>query len=251
MKTIKYVTFSLLLALIGYFDTSARTYYGTEHTMKQPDGTFITVLLYGTELYIDAESSDHYTLIKDESTGFVCYALLAADGNEYASSGIKYTGGQVPEAVKLLTQPGIRISKESRNSKIKETKAKLNQDKKQETVLRVATVLPDTVYGVCVLIDFTDTKSDVSIEDINIFLNSDTETINDNAMSIKQYFSWISGGKLTYINYVSSNFYTAPETKEYYSPSDADDYTIDDFTPSSKLLYSPTLKRKTDLTFPI
>ncbi|MFA6778952.1 MAG: carbohydrate-binding protein [Paludibacteraceae bacterium] len=231
MKTIKYVTFSLLLALIGYFDTSARTYYGTEHTMKQPDGTFITVLLYGTELYIDAESSDHYTLIKDESTGFVCYALLAADGNEYASSGIKYTGGQVPEAVKLLTQPGIRISKESRNSKIKETKAKLNQDKKQETVLRVATVLPDTVYGVCVLIDFTDTKSDISIEDINVFLNSDTETINDNAMSIKQYFSWISGGKLTYINYVPSNFYTAPETKEYYSPSDADDYTIDDFYP--------------------
>lgn len=210
----------------------AMVYHGTEHRMVQPDGVAVSVYLYGTELYIDAESRDHYTLIKDESTGYVCYALLSSDGGEYASSGIVYRGGETPEAVKRIVSPGIRISKESREKAIEQTKKTLGMDVAEKDVsLRVATALPDTVFGICCLIDFTDTKSDVTVEQIETFLNADNETVFRNSMSIKKYYQWISGGKLTYLNYVPSRFYTAPKPKEYYSPLDAKDYTTDLFFP--------------------
>ncbi len=231
MKILRTIVTYLLFS-VSLTSSFAMVYHETEHQMTQPDGSKVSVYLYGTELYIDAESKDHYTLIKDESTGYICYALLSSDGNEYASTGIVYKGGETPEAVKMIVQPGIRISKEGRDKVIAQTKKTLHKDEIEASVtLRAATVLPDTVYGVCCLIDFTDTKSSVSIDQIKTFLNADEETVFGNPMSVKKYFQWISGGKLTYINYVPSQFYTAPNTKEYYSPSDATDYTTENFFP--------------------
>ena len=231
MKILKFIVAYLLFS--AYVSgTYALNYHATEHQMTQPDGTKVSVYLYGTEFYIDAESKDHYTLIKDEVTGYICYALLSSNGKEYASTGIVYKGGETPEAVKMIVQPGIRVSKEARDSIIAKTMKTFHRDEIQKSVsLRAATVLPDTVYGVCCLIDFSDTKSSVSIDQIKTFLNADEETVFGNPMSIKKYFQWISGGKLTYINYVPSKFYTAPNTKDYYSPKDATDYTTENFFP--------------------
>lgn len=236
MKTLKKIAAALALFSSCVASSYAMVYRGTEHKMLQPDGDSVSVYLYGTEFYIDAESQDHYTLIKDEVTGYICYALLSSDGNEYASTGIVFKGGETPDAVKRIVRPGIRISKESREAIIARTKKTLHRDERDKAVenqlsLRAATVLPDTVYGVCCLIDFTDTKSSVTIDQIKTFLNADDETVFGNKMSIKKYYQWISGGKLTYINYVPSKFYTAPNTKDYYSPLDATDYTTDDFFP--------------------
>lgn len=229
-------TFKRLITACALFSTSiassfAMIYHGTEHQMTQPNGDKVSVYLYGTELYIDAESQDHYTLIKDEQTGYICYALLSSDGKAYASTGIVYKGGETPSAVKMITQPGVRISKESRDAKIAETKKSLHMDERPKVELRAASVLPDTVYGVCCLIDFPDTKSSVTIDQIKTYLNDDEKTVFGNAMSIKKYFQWISGGKLTYINYVPSSFYTAPQPKDYYSSLDATEYTTDIFYP--------------------
>ncbi len=225
----------LILCVFVCLLSNARVYQGTPKEMIQPDGKSVTVYLYGTDVYIDAESEDHYTLIKDEKTGAICYAMLSADGNEYASTGIVYEGGEIPERVKSILQPKLRISKEKRDQIIEERKRLLGKELGSATLkagsVEVATVLPDTVYGVCVLIDFQDVKSDVSREQIEIFLNSDDQTVFGNSMSIKKYFSWISGGKLTYINYVPKEFYTAPQSKSYYSPLDATDYTTRRFFP--------------------
>lgn len=254
MKTLNYImVFMIWLASVSSF---ARSYYGTPHQMSQPDSSMVTVYLYGTDVYMDAESEDHYTLIRDESTGAICYAMLSSDGREYASTGIVYQGGTIPEKVKSILKPRLRISKESRDSIIQKNKKLLGKDHSSATLkasVATATTLPDTVYGVCVLIDFADVKSPVSRDEVDKLINSDTETIFGNSMSGKQYFSWISGGKLTYINYIPKDFYTAPREREYYAPKDASDYTTDLFYPVIEDALNSYTKEKdgfdvTDLT---
>ena len=159
--------------------------------------------------------------------------MLSKDGREYASTGITYTGGETPEAVKMIVQPSLRISKESRAEKIKRTRDKLNKQEKSEDgpVLRAATVLPDTVYGLCVLIDFPSTKSNVTRDQVEQFLNGDGNPIFGNKSSIKEYFKWISNGKLTYINFVPDQYYTAEKELTDYAPVSATDYTVEEFYP--------------------
>lgn len=211
----------------------ARNYYGTPHQVAQPGGDTVTVYLYGSEFYIEAESEDHYTLVKDSSSSEICYAMLSKDGNEYVSSGIVYKGGATPEEVKMIITPHVRINKESRNKKIAETKKKLNKPDSisGSPVLRAAQATSDTVYGLCLLIDFKDVKSNVTVDQVETFLNGDNNPIFGNKSSIKEYFQWISNGKLTYINFVPEQYYTANGNREDYAPRNATDYTIDRFYP--------------------
>lgn len=194
-------------------------YFGDSFHFKQPDGSSIEVKVFGNEFYQDVETIDGYTLIRDEKTKEICYALLASNGKEYASSGIKYRGGKTPKSISLLTRPHIRISPESIREKETERKLKLGFDESKQlppsVQLRTATVLPDTVYGVVVLIDFQDVKSDITKEDVERYCNGDNYTEFGNSCSIKEYFQRISGGKLTYLNYVT-DFITMPEKKDYY-----------------------------------
>ncbi len=231
--TLIYQLLGLIVLLFHASNLFSMVYHGTPYTMTQPNGKDVTVLLYGTDLYIDAESIDHYTLTKDETSGSICYALLSADGKEYASSGIVYQGEEAPDAVKMLVEPAIRISKEAREEQISQTRKILNkaENEAEGPTLRAATTLPDTVYGICILIDFPDQRSAVSRDQIEQFLNGDNQPLFGNAMSIKEYFQWISSGKLTYINYVPSKFYTTPNDFAYYAPMNATTYTIDKLIP--------------------
>lgn len=223
--TYRIVMILLLLCQAGWMQ--AMVYHRTPYAMTQPNGERVTVYLYGSDLYIEAESVDRYTLTKDEKSGEICYALLSADKREYASSGIVYKGGEAPDAVKMIVEPAIRITPESRNEKIAQTKLKLGKEiDGEQPTLRAATALPDTVYGLCILIDFPDEKSAVTRDQIEQFLNGDNNPQFGNARSIKEYFQWISSGKLTYINYVPKRFYTTPQNHSYYAPLNATDYTI-------------------------
>lgn len=232
-RTLLYISLFIFIFFVGTGSMSAMVYNGTPHMMTQPNGDSITVYLYGTDLYIDAESEDHYTLTKDEKSGEICYAMLSKDGKEYASTGIVYKGGETPSEVKAILQPRLRISKESRSEKIKRTRAKLNKPETSQEgpVLRVANALPDTIYGLCVIIDFPSTKSSVSRDQIEVFLNGDNNPIFGNKCSIKEYFHWISNGKLTYINFVPDQFYTAEKEYSDYAPVTATEYTVGQFYP--------------------
>ncbi len=206
---------------------SAMNYYGTPFSFSQPDGDCVSVRLFGNDLYIHAESTDGYTLIQDPDDGFICYALVSADSSDYASSGIRYRGGDAPKAVSMIVAPHTRISSKALAQKIEDSKSTLGrQEVDNQPKLRSATVMPDTVYGVTVLIDFPDCRFPYSVSELDKFLNGDNGSINGNAMSIKEYFRWISNGKLTYINYLPKSPYTAPNLKSYYSPSDASTYTF-------------------------
>lgn len=211
---------------------SARNYHNTPHLFTQPDSTEVEVRLFGNELYIDAESNDGFTLVRDEDNGFICYAMLNADSTEYASSGIIYRGGEAPKEVRMIVRPKVRISAESIRRKQRETARKLGMNSREsQPELRSTSVLPDTVYGVCLLIDFPDKKFSFTRDQIDTYLNADHGSVGGNARSIKEHFRWISNGKLTYINYLPAQVYTAPALKSYYAPTDATDYTIDKFLP--------------------
>ncbi len=225
------LTIALTLAGMSISPVVARVYRATPHVFVQPNGDSVSVRLYGTDLYIDAESEDGYTLIKDEANGYVCYAMLSADGREYASSGIKYTGGKAPSEVGMIVKPHIRLDSERRNEIIADNESLLGLNMEPTPQLRAATVLPDTVYGVCLMIDFPDRKFSISRDDVETFLNSSTKTVYRNARSIKEHFRWMSGGKLTYINFLPKEIYHAPYYFEYYSPSNATGYTTDRFYP--------------------
>lgn len=223
-------TIALALAGMCLTTVDARVYHATPHLYVQPNGDSVSVRLFGTELYIDAESEDGYTLIRDEESGYVCYAMLSADGDEYASTGIKYNGGEAPSGLNLIVKPHIRLSAESRNKIIENNEKKLGLDS-PVSELRAATALPDTVYGVTLMIDFPDRKFSVSRDDVETFLNSSEKTVYGNARSIKEHFRWLSGGKLTYINYLPKEIYHAPNNFNYYSPENATDYTVNLFLP--------------------
>lgn len=229
----KHTLFTIILTLVGmlFSPVVARVYHATPYKFTQPDGDTVTVRLFGTDLYMDAESEDGYTLIRDDEDGYICYAMLSADGREYASSGIKFRGGDAPSEVGMIVKPHIRLKSERRNEIIASKKSLLGRDTDTAPRLRAATVLPDTVYGVCLMIDFADRKFSVTRDEVEIFLNSSDKTVYGNARSIKEHFRWMSGGKLTYINYLPKDIYHAPNNFEYYSPSNATDYTTDLFFP--------------------
>lgn len=228
----KFVFLVGVLAMLCALPLSARNYSNTPHIFTQPDSTEVEVRLFGNDLYIDAESSDGYTLVKDEDNGFICYAMLSSNGSEYASSGIVYRGGETPNEVRMIVSPKIRISAESIKNKQREAAEKLEMNNREsQPVLRSTSILPDTVYGVCLLIDFPDKKFTYTREQIDTYLNSEHGSIAGNARSIKEHFRWISSGKLTYINYLPAEIYTAPQSKSYYAPTDATEYTIDRFLP--------------------
>lgn len=226
-----FATIAMIMAGMILSPAVARVYHSTPHTFVQPNGDSVSVRLFGNDFYIDAESEDGYTLIRDDESGYICYAMLSADGREYASSGIRYTGGKAPEGISLVVDRHVRISADRRDEIIADNERLLGRDHASGPMLRASNVLPDTVYGVCLMIDFADRKFSVSREEVDIFLNSSTQTVYGNARSIKEYFRWISGGKLTYINYLPRDIYHAPYKFEYYSPSDATDYTTDRFMP--------------------
>lgn len=223
----KYAMTSLLTLLLSCLSISARCYYGTPYSFSQPDGDSVSVRLYGNDLFINAESEDGYTLIQDPEDGYICYALISPDSSEYASTGIRYRGGDAPKAVTMIATPHLRISSESIAKKVAESKELLGvKDNETEPKLRSAKIMPDTIYGVTVLIDFPDCKFTYSVSELDQFLNGDGESINGNARSIKDYFRWISNGRLTYINLLPKQPYTAPNVKSYYAPSDATSYTF-------------------------
>lgn len=228
----KHTITSLIVTLLSCIFASAENYYGTPYRFAQPDGDSVSVRLFGNDLYIHAESIDGYTLTTDPDDGSICYALLSKDSTEYASSGIHYRGGDAPKAVAMIASPHLRITSQSIAQKMEQTQRTLGRTDEvvQQPKLRSAQAFPDTIYGLTILIDFPDCKFPFSVSELNQFLNGEG-SINGNEKSIKEYFRWISNGKLTYINLLGKEPFTTPNPKSYYAPEDATTYTFDRLEP--------------------
>ena len=196
---------------------SAAPYNGAIFTFKQPNDSVVTVKLYGDEFYIRAESLDGYTLVRDEKTGWICYATLSVNGDSLLSTGIHYSTLKSTQA--NLVQH-IDISAVARQQVVDRNRKLLypitndtifNPSKKKAA----ADFTSDTIKGLCIAVDFSDQPSTVTIQQINDFCNGDNFTGFGNNGSLMQYFKDVSGGRLIYKNVVYGIFRAPKKFADY------------------------------------
>jgi len=223
-KRIKWeITTIAFTFLIPFSSSIAAPHEGEQFSLKQPDGTTVPVLVWGDEFHQDVESPDGYTLVRDKD-GWICYASLSADENEYISSGIRYNPqGRAPSLKKKM-----RIRLESIHKKVRKNKEvlgymKLIEPESEQSLLYspspldegVETAEPRRVTGLTILIDFPDVKSTTTRETIENFCNQQGYTGNGNNGSAYDYFRDVSNGQMLYTNVVTQ-FITADNAKSYY-----------------------------------
>ena len=71
---------------------------GTKFKFDQPDGSKVIVKLYGDEFHARAESEAGYTVVRDETTGWLSYAMRSYDGSTFVSTKVAYAG-QEPDTL--------------------------------------------------------------------------------------------------------------------------------------------------------
>lgn len=98
-------------------------YDGEEFELKQPDGSYVTVKIYGDEYYTRVESLDGYSLIQDPKTGWICYADLSKKG-EFISTSVIYKGkdSKPPEKLKKHLKEAKKVVEKKRKKAEKELK---------------------------------------------------------------------------------------------------------------------------------
>ncbi len=224
------VNFMLIISLF-VIDLNAAPHWGDKFQLKQPDGSKVTVLVWGDEFYQDVESVDGYTLIRDPSTGWICYAELSSDGSEYISTEQVYRMNEQDSST-LHSKDGEGKIKQSLEKKLRINKKSIREKaalKREELLGEDFTFDSEesrlawggNVTGLTVLIDFPDEPATVSQSEINNFCNQSGYSNNGNNGSVKDYFYDISNKNLIYQNVVTG-YVRMPNNKSYYDTPNSD-----------------------------
>ncbi len=148
LKSIFVFTAVIAGALIMQLSVFAAPYNGNECELRQPDGTMITVKLYGDEFYGRMESTDGYTIVKDPKTGWFCYADLNSDASDFISTGIPYGSSNVSninaatQSSKAKLKKGVTIDQKHFIKKVEEGRKLLKADEAPENNLPKSKVSP-------------------------------------------------------------------------------------------------------------
>jgi len=206
----------------------AAPHMGETVRLLQPDGTKITARAWGDEYYQHIESPNGYTLVRDEGSGWICYASLSADRRSLESTGIIYRGEQSLHSAsgvrpaQINVAPGVKLPLAA----VREI-ASANQDLlNQRPTPRIRTVsaseasseapISGSVLGLTLLIDFPDEPGTITESEVDAYLNSFGYNGFSNNGSIREYFSDVSNGNLDYTNVLAA-YYTALHPKAYYN----------------------------------
>ena len=208
-----------LIVLLAAATASGHPVFGEQWKLRQPDGTLVDVKIWGDEFYQVVESLDGYTLTRDPSTLVICYARLAADGNSLESTGVPL-GTADPASLGIL--PHIRINPEARAEEVRTARGEL--DKKRDislsnrgiTLEMVDPPITGNVEGLCLLADFSDQVASIPRADVVDYCNQVGYTGYGNNGSVRDYFSDVSDGDLTYTNWVAAAYFRAPQTFAWY-----------------------------------
>lgn len=236
---------TILLGLFVSPSLLAAPVFNKETTLVQPDDTKVPVIVSGDEYYQHVESLDGYTLCRNEE-GWICYATLNEEASEYVATDVIYNGNtkdvEVKAKRKLRTKgavldqltPHIKLDESYIEQKREEVKAELHVE--EDNGIALASIpatasyslntasTAETVKGLTLLIDFPDTSSSVTKEQIDNFFNEEGYSEFNNNGSVRDYFYDVSGGMLTYENEVVG-FYTAKHNKSYYDSASVTDYS--------------------------
>ncbi|MCL2443287.1 MAG: hypothetical protein FWD13_07455 [Treponema sp.] len=224
--------FVIALTILSVFavELNAAPVNGDSFHFRQPDGSLVPVRVWGDEFYQDVESVDGYTLIRG-SDGWIYYAELSSDGNEYVPTAAKYTGAsRVPGARK-----GLRINEESviekqRRAreesgyyelvKPRQRKAMPVQHSMTLNANGISSASTERVVGLTVLVDFHDQEEeDTSATKARVEnLLNNRGGVSGQVSSVFDYFYNVSNGLMEYTNIVIP-FIRLDKSKAYYEAS--------------------------------
>jgi M6 family metalloprotease-like protein len=186
--------------------------------LKQPDGSRVSVRVWGDSWYARLETLDGYTVVRDEATGALCYARLSDDGQRFESTGA-VAGAPVPPGI----EPGLELPLDVRRD-LRETQRKFFLREEQSMFLDKADGPQPSnqgeVRGLTLIIDFSDEPGTVPAANFDAYLNEQGYTGYGNNGSVRDYFYDVSGGALDYTNYVPAQYIRAPQPKSYYEDPD-------------------------------
>jgi len=91
----------IILGLMGPLNLLGHPVWGERIELRQPDGSMVVGFIFGDEYHRRVETAEGYTIIKNEKTGWIEYAVLA--GQRLVPSGMVV--GRVP--VSELTKRGL------------------------------------------------------------------------------------------------------------------------------------------------
>ena len=173
----------------------------------QHTGDPVQLVIYGDEFYARYESTDGYTVVYDTHAGCYCYATLVE--GHFVSSGAT-VGKPVPPGIRKH----LKESAEVRNEKFTRRYRELRPSEGPTLSYVARTLGPDDgllsgrklshgeVRGLTVLVNFDDITSNITADDVDAMLSGDNYQENGNFSSVRNYFTLVSHGNLTYTNRV-------------------------------------------------
>lgn len=242
-KHLLLIAASIILCVGTSYETDAATYYKNKLTLKQPDNSQVDVIVTGDEYYQQIESLDGYTLCRNDE-GYICYADVSEDNTKLIASDTIYTGNNYTDTTSILDRLFKKtkarskhesISDSAKEKEINKVKEELHYDKIEETEQRTFnnyvaaskektnTKTTEQIKGLTLIINFPDTKSSISKNELDNFFNQPGYRGFNNNGSIRDYFYDISNGAVEYTNTITE-FYTAKYNKSYYDDVNSDSY---------------------------
>jgi len=210
---------TVLVSAAAVGPAGARPVLGEEITIRQPDGTRVTLRVWGDEFYAVGETADGYTVARDSETGTFSYARLSPDGRSLVSTGIPLGESPPPGLAKH-----IRIDSDAARAQALAVRADFERRAHEGPLAprRRDGRGPTTgaVQGIVLLIDFSDDPGTIPSGNVDDYCNLPGYTGYGNNGSVRDYFYDVSDGALEYTNYVPAAYYRAIHPKSYYTDPD-------------------------------
>lgn len=220
----------------------ASPYFGVPVVRYQPDGTAITVYLWGDEFGIIGETIDGFTVVRDTRDNSWCYARCSADGSKLESTGLRVgtaspvahgitchqrINKQVAQAQRAERKRAAGICADGASGSHWMRRAAVRTKKIAENQAPPSRTTSGSYVGLCILIDFSGSAGGRTRTQMDDFMNKVGNFDGYNSGSIRDYFYKVSGGRVTYTNVLPSTsvwatgYYRAVHPRSYYdSPLD-------------------------------
>jgi len=189
--------------------------YGETVSIRQADGTYADLRVWGDEFYAVAETADGYTVTRDPATGLYCYAAVSSDGRALESTGVP-----VREAAPAGLSRHLRIAEDAAREQALAVRADFERRAYEGPLApRTRTERGPSigkVEGIVLIVDFSDDPGTIPSGTVSDYCNLVGYTGFGNNGSVYDYFYDVSEGLLEYSNYVPAQYYRALHTKSYY-----------------------------------
>ncbi len=205
-----------LLFLVNVPDISANPASRILHTLDQPDGFAFQARQWGDEFYHGWETEDGYTIAFDKLLQSWAYAVNDSGGNLVVSPFVVGKTSPPEGMEKHLRLTGDALL---RLKKVRVDYGRAPLSMVSPLSIEPMTPRTGTNYILVLLVNFTDTTP--------LFKKEDYEDVyfKKGSRSLADYFSEVSYGKLTVTSGPGGiqDWWTAPNTHNYYGADDPDD----------------------------